>query len=185
MNLLKKYIIVFISAVLITACNPHKKLVSSNEKKKETNSHAAKVLSASSIQAKYSTLLNVNTDDIRNIALYSLIDDWYGTTYKYGGCDKNGIDCSNFAAVLYQEIYKKKIQGSSSAIFNQCDPVAKDHLQEGDLIFFKINSKDISHIGVYLQNHKFIHATTQKGVMINDLNEPYYLNYFYKAGRLR
>ena len=182
----KNYITLLIAAALITACSPHKKLASAKNKNNTSpESPANNTTSSTGIQTKYSALLDVKKTEIQNISLYALIDEWYGTAYKYGGCDKNGIDCSNFAAILYQEIYRKKIQGSSASIFNQCHPISKEELQEGDLVFFKINSHTISHIGVYLQNNRFIHATTQKGVMINDLNEPYYLKHFYKAGRLK
>ena len=63
--------------------------------------------------------------------------------------------------------------------------VSKSNLEEGDLLFFKIDGDKISHIGVYLQNNKFVHATTKKGVMIDDLDEAYYKKYYYKAGRLK
>jgi lipoprotein Spr len=179
MNILKKYTcLIFFPAFILASCSPHKKLVGSKEEK-----HHA--ISEAQLKKKYSTLLNVDEQKIESIKLYALIDDWYGTAYKYGGCDKNGIDCSNFVAVLYQEIYNKSLKGSSAAIFNQCMPVAKNELQEGDLLFFKIDSKSISHIGMYLQNNKFVHATTKKGVMIDDLDEAYYKAHFYKGGRLK
>lgn len=167
-----------IAGIIATGCSPRKKLASSGSAHHSTGSHAA-------LQTKYSTLLNVEKDNISNVPLYTLIDDWYGTAYKYGGCDKSGIDCSNFATILYREIYKKIIKGSSASIYNQCLHVPKTELQEGDLVFFKIDKQTISHIGVYLQNNKFVHATTQRGVMINDLNEPYYLKYYYAGGRLK
>ncbi|HET8962724.1 MAG TPA: NlpC/P60 family protein [Chitinophagales bacterium] len=139
----------------------------------------------SQIKVKYGALLNVNEKQIKNANLYLLIDDWYGTRYKYGGCDKNGVDCSNFVSIIYQQVYHTFLKGSSASIFGQCKPVNKNELKEGDLVFFKIENKHISHIGMYLQNNKFVHATTKKGVMINDLDEPYYAKYFYKAGRFR
>lgn len=181
MKSIRNYLIFLILTGWLTACSPHKKITTATGK---TASESPDV-SNTAIQSKYSALLNVDKDAIQQLNLYRLIDEWYGTAYKYGGCDKNGIDCSNFVGVVYQEIYKKKIQGSSASVYNQCNPVVKDQLREGDLVFFKIDHQTISHVGVYLQNNKFIHATTQKGVMINDLNEPYYSSYFYKGGRLK
>ena len=52
-------------------------------------------------------------------------------------------------------------------------------------MFFKIESDKVSHIGVYLQNNKFVHASTKKGIHIDDLDEPYYKKYFYKGGRIK
>ena len=75
--------------------------------------------------------------------------------------------------------------GSSASIYHQCSAISKDKLKEGDLVFFKIDSKEISHVGIYLQNNKFIHATTKAGVMIDDLNEEYYRKYFKGGGAIK
>jgi cell wall-associated NlpC family hydrolase len=178
MRISKNSIYCIFIALAIASCSPHKKLTTSD---KHTNTST----STAQLKKKYSTLLNVDEQKIESIPLYVLIDEWYGTTYKYGSCDKNGIDCSNFAAVIYQEIYKKSLKGSSASIFNQCTAVSKNELQEGDLVFFKIEKNTISHIGVYLQNNKFVHATTKKGVMIDDLDEAYYAKSFFKGGRIK
>ncbi len=182
---ISKHIIYFFLSILSTliSCAPHKKLAISGENKNTTEKH--NTTSELQLKKKYSALLNVDETKITSIKLYALIDEWYNTPYKYGGCDKNGIDCSNFVAILYQEIYNQSVKGSSASIFNQCRVITKKELQEGDLLFFKIDKKTISHIGMYLQNNKFVHATTKKGVMIDDLDEPYYMNCFYKAGRLK
>ncbi|HET6227186.1 MAG TPA: NlpC/P60 family protein [Bacteroidia bacterium] len=181
MKYLKRHIfIICIFVSILSACRSHKQLSST-----ENKDGKASTTRPQQIKKSYAALLGVDENKIENVALYTLIDDWYGTNYKYGGCSKDGIDCSNFAGIIYQEIYKKKLTGSSAAIFNQCIPVKKDELQEGDLLFFKIEKNTISHIGVYLQNNKFVHATTKKGVMINDLNETYYKTYFFKGGRTK
>jgi lipoprotein Spr len=148
-------------------------------------SHSPSATPASKkIEKKYSEILGVSQSDISNTDLYLFIDEWYGVPYEYGGKNKNGIDCSNFTSTLYKTVYRKAVSGSSSAIFKQCQVVSKEDLKEGDLLFFKIEKDEISHIGVFLQNNKFVHATTKKGVMIDDLNEPYYKKYFFKAGRI-
>jgi len=56
-------------------------------------------------------------------------------------------------------------------------------LGEGDLVFFKIKKKRISHIGIYLGNNKFAHASVKNGVIISDMDEPYYQKRFYSGGR--
>ena len=140
--------------------------------------------SSSSIKKKYSQLLGVSEKEISNKKLYSFIDDWYGVPYKYGGKSKSGVDCSDFVSILYKNVFGKEISGSSASMSKQCKTISKDELKEGDLVFFKIDSKEISHIGIYLQNNKFIHATTKAGVMIDDLSEEYYKKYFESAGRI-
>ena len=138
-----------------------------------------------SLKKKYAALLGVNENEISNLALYRFIDDWYSTPYKSAGKTKAGVDCSGFVSVLYSQIYKKTISGSSASIFESCTVVSEKNLEEGDLVFFKINSDKISHIGVYLKNRHFVHASTHKGVIINSLDEAYYKKYFFKGGRLK
>jgi len=118
--------------------------------------------------------------------LYYEIYRWYRTCYRYGGNSKKGIDCSHFVNMLYEKIYGKKLNSSSGSIYAQCKPVkgGMDEAQEGDLVFFKIKKKRISHIAIYLQNGLFAHATTQAGVIISSITEPYYKRHFYKVGRL-
>jgi len=167
------------SCLLITSCRSNKEITKTENKQEKEKPAPSK-----KIEKKYAALLNVPESDISNTRLYSFIDEWYGVPYKYGGKNKSGIDCSNFTSTLYKDIYNKNLSGSSSSIFKQCKTVSKKELREGDLLFFKIEKDEVSHIGVYLQNNKFVHATTKKGVMIDDLNEAYYKKYFYKAGRL-
>lgn len=132
----------------------------------------------------YSTLMNTPPTYVRNnLYLYKFIDLWYGTPYRYGGTSQNGIDCSGFAKTLYQDVYHFEITRDGGSQFNECDVIDKDDMQEGDLLFFKIGSRHISHVAVYIGNGKFVHAASSKGVMISDLNEAYYKRYFFKAGR--
>jgi len=177
------FLLAFSVPLFVSSCS-HPKEIAKTET--PTPSHPGKERTGSSdrIEKKYASLLNVKEEQIDNVKLYAFIDDWYGVPYKYGGKNKSGIDCSNFTSTLYTKIYNKPITGTSASIFSQCKAVSKNDLKEGDLVFFKIEKDDISHIGVYLQNNKFVHATTKKGVMIDDLDEAYYKKYFYKAGRL-
>ncbi|MBI4946712.1 MAG: C40 family peptidase [Bacteroidetes bacterium] len=141
--------------------------------------------SKNNIEDKYSHLLGVNKENISDRKLYAFIDDWYGTPYQYGGKTKKGIDCSGFTILLYKEVFGKELCGTSSSLYNQCKKISKEELKEGDLVFFKIESKDISHIGIYLQNNKFVHASTKAGIIVNDLNEVYYKKYFAGGGRMK
>lgn len=139
----------------------------------------------SAVAEKYAAQLKVDTKNISNEKLYLFIDDWYAVPYKYAGFDKSGIDCSGFSCKLYENVYSKKISRASKDIYASCKEIAQSDLKEGDFVFFKIESKNVSHVGVYLQNGKFVHASTKKGVIINDLNEPYYKKYFFAGGRIK
>ena len=119
-----------------------------------------------------------------NPELYFEVYRWYRTCYRYGGDTNKGIDCSGFVNMLYEKIYGRKLNSSSAGIYTQCKPVKGGiaNAREGDLLFFKIKKKRISHVGIYLQNGKFAHASTQLGVVISNLDEKYYRKHFYKAG---
>lgn len=116
--------------------------------------------------------------------LYYSVYDWIGTHYKYSGSTKKGIDCSGFVSQMYKNAYCITLMGGSRDIWETVKPIERADLQEGDILFFKIKKNQISHVGVYLGNNKFAHASVHSGVTISDLNEEYYKKYFYKGGRL-
>jgi len=127
--------------------------------------------------------------DLRNCnkpELYFEIYRWYRTCYHYGGSNSKGIDCSHFVNMLYEKIYGITLASSAASIYTQCKPLKGGikNAQEGDLIFFKIRRKRISHVGIYLGDGKFAHASTKLGVIISEINEEYYHKRFYKAGRI-
>jgi murein DD-endopeptidase / murein LD-carboxypeptidase len=175
-----------IAGSLLTACSISQKTSKTDHsEKKESDEARAASEAEKALAEKYATLLNVEIGKLNNYNLYKFIDDWQGVPYKYGGRSKTGIDCSNLTSLLYNQVFSKDISGSCSSLFSQTNPINVKDLKEGDLVFFKIDGDKISHVGVYLHNNKFVHATTKKGVMINDLNEPYYKKYFYNAARIK
>lgn len=138
----------------------------------------------SELQKKYAQLLDVKPSSILDFKLYQFIDDWYHVPYKYAGRSRSGVDCSDFVSLLLDSVYDITFEGSSASMFTKTTPVKKEELQEGDLVFFKIAKNRISHIGFYLANHKFVHASVANGIIISDLDEAYYKKYFYSGGRL-
>jgi len=132
----------------------------------------------------FSQVMGVAISATSNTKMYQFIYDWLGTPYRLGGDTKKGVDCSGFAYQLYDKTFNTIIGSNSRNIFSMVNPINKVELKEGDLVFFKIKSKSISHVGVYIGDNKFAHASSSKGVMISNLNEPYWQRYFYKGGRL-
>lgn len=119
-----------------------------------------------------------------NISLYSFIEDWYGTPYRFGGDNRYGIDCSAFTRQLYNDVYNQPIVRTSIEQFSQVERIPTEDLKEGDLVFFKIHSKRISHVGVYLYDGKFVHASVSQGVVISDLGDSYWTRYYAGGGRM-
>jgi len=130
-----------------------------------------------------SQIMGVALSATSNMKLFHFVYDWIGTPSHFGGSSRKGIDCSAFTKELYSEVFNLDIRRNSRDIFSMVSPVSKDELKEGDLVFFKIHSRRISHVGVYLGNGRFAHASS-RGVAISSLSDAYYNRYFYKGGRL-
>jgi murein DD-endopeptidase / murein LD-carboxypeptidase len=130
-----------------------------------------------------SQIMGVALSATSNMKLFHFVYDWIGTPYRFGGSSKNGIDCSAFTKELYSQVFNMDIERSSRDIFSMVSPVRRDDLKEGDLVFFKIHSRRISHVGIYLGNNRFAHASS-KGVAISSLDDSYYSRYFYRGGRM-
>ncbi len=118
-----------------------------------------------------------------SLKLHDFIFDWIGKPYRFGGESKRGIDCSAFARELYARVMNQYIPRNSRQQFKYVKPINKEELQTGDLVFFKIKTRDISHVGVYLSDNKFIQSS-KSGVNVASLEHPYWKRYYYKAGRL-
>lgn len=130
-----------------------------------------------------SQIMGVALNATSNVKLFQFVYDWIGTPYHFGGSSKHGIDCSGFTKELYEKVFNLDIKRNSRDIFSMVSPVAKDDLKEGDLVFFKIHSRSISHVGIYLGDGRFAHASS-RGVAISNINDAYYSRYFYRGGRM-
>lgn len=163
---------------------PTKKPVKKNETR-SLDAGDTRDRSFAQLQFKYAILLDVPIEEIDDEKLFSFIESWYGTPYRYGGFTKEGVDCSGFTQALMSNIYQVNVPRISAEQYNQSKRISRKQLEEGDLVFFKTNGSSISHVGVYLRNNKFVHASTSAGVMINDLSDDYYARRFAGSGRVR
>ncbi len=118
-----------------------------------------------------------------NIDLFNALYPLMGTPHRIKA-GREGLDCSGLVKKLYNEVFGTHLKGGSRDIFRMTSEILVEELKEADLIFFKINSNHINHIGIYLGNNKFAHSSSVSGVVINDFSKNYYQTYFYKAGRL-
>ncbi len=150
--------------------------------KKYSNDNNPEVERASSLQLKYAQLLNTDVEEIQDIPLYQTIDDWYGTRYKYGGTSKTGIDCSAFVQTVFISVFGVTLPRTARDQYKSTRRISRTELQEGDLLFFNTTG-GVSHVGIYLTNNKFVHASVS-GVTISDMFEPYYVKHFISAGRV-
>lgn len=180
MRLLRFYLVLLLTLSL-SSCGIFGK------KSKITDSAKSKAEKASkkAILNKYSEKLGAR---VTNGELYMVIDGWMGVPYKYGGKDKGGIDCSHFICEILRSAFyfPSEYYFPSSRLAEQGIKIEAKEAKEGDLIFFAINQKSkISHVGIYLANNKFVHASTSNGVMISSLDENYYKNRLAYMRRLK
>ena len=145
--------------------------------------------------ALLSTLLLLNTtvqatetrspDVIQEIPLYAL--SLIGTPYRYGGSHpETGMDCSGFVSHVYGQVAGIQLPRSSQEISQHGTALEPVDLQPGDLVFFNTLSRAFSHVGVYLGENRFIHASSSQtgAVMVSDMNQPYWSKRFDGARRL-
>jgi cell wall-associated NlpC family hydrolase len=138
-----------------------------------------------SILNKYAGLLGIMPKNITNTCLYEFIEKWYGANYRLGGTDTTGIDCSAFAQRLYNEIYGIDLDRTAKEQFSSCRRLKHPaEAKEGDLVFFHVHSRHISHVGIYLANDYFVHASSSQGVVISSLKDQYWHKFFAGCGRV-
>ncbi|WP_008582196.1 C40 family peptidase [Niabella soli] len=142
-----------------------------------------KALPATQLQIKYASLLNMMPGSITNNNLLETLDNWYGTRYVYGGTSKRGIDCSAFTREMYRSAYGIELPRTAHEQYGRVRKISTTELKEGDLVFFNTTG-GVSHVGLYLGNNKFAHASTSRGVTISDLYETYYITHYIGAGRI-
>ena len=140
-------------------------------------------------RAALSSKFGVEITKNDNIKLYRCVSSWLGTRYCTGGNTKAGVDCSGLAVAVYNEVYGKKIHRTVVDIYNEdVRHIRQGNLEEGDLVFFRTdgkNSKTPNHVGIYLKNGKFVHASSSRGVVVNSLEQEYYRKEFIKGGRVK
>jgi cell wall-associated NlpC family hydrolase len=116
-------------------------------------------------------------------SLQNEIQTWLGVPYKYGGNDKNGIDCSGLVCQLFKKVYQKSLPRTAKAQHEYCKKIHLHQIKEGDLIFFNFDEKGISHVGIYCGNGKFVHASVTKGVVYADIANPFFQKKMVGIGR--
>ena len=133
----------------------------------------------------------VNPEILAEIPFKKEVRKYYGSPYQRGGTGKNGIDCSGLSQKFYADVFGIELphnsfmQSRSDDIFEKAPPDV-DSLEPSDLLFFRGNTDRINHVGIYLSNGYFIHATSKHGVIISNLNEsPYYQHHLVTSRRIK
>lgn len=115
--------------------------------------------------------------------LYSQYEDWRGVRYQKGGLNQSGIDCSGFVHLTYKSKLGMHLPRTTSMQAKLGKQIHKNDLKAGDLIFFKTGSGS-NHVGIYLENNRFMHASQKKGVTISRLDHAYWITNYWKSVRI-
>lgn len=134
---------------------------------------------------------NLAEDSLRNFnftaeyrvkeMLYQQFREWEGTPYLYGGSTKRGIDCSALVQRIFASAFELNVPRSTYYQVKIGEKVDRKKLEVLDLVFFKLETG--RHVGIYLGDGKFIHASTSMGVIISTLENPYWSRNYWTARR--
>lgn len=137
--------------------------------------------------ARASVRLGMDIGMEDNHKLYVEAAEWIGVPYRGGGDTKRGTDCSGFTCQVYKKVYHTKLQRNTSGQRQESNKVSRRNLREGDLLFFtsRNSGRKVAHVGIYLKEGKFVHASTSRGVIVSHLDEKYYQTHWMSGGRVR
>ena len=108
---------------------------------------------------------------------------WRGTRHQMGGTGSRGIDCSGFVKAVYRDAFHIELPRTTSEQARVGKSVAFKDLQPGDLVFFNPPTYP-RHVGIFLTQSEFVHASKSKGVTISKIDAHYWGNYFWTARRI-
>lgn len=122
-----------------------------------------------------------NKNNPSNIAEYAM--SFIGSKYEYGACGSQAFDCSGFTMYVMNK-FNIKLPHSAKAQYSLGYEISKDQLLPGDLVFFATEDNNcITHVGIYIGDNNFVHASC-KGVIMSNLSESYYSNRYITGVRL-
>nr|WP_231894444.1 NlpC/P60 family protein [Vibrio tritonius] len=103
--------------------------------------------------------------------------------YRWGGNTQSGVDCSAFVQIAFQDAWQISLPRTTKSQSNTGKKINRKDAHYGDLVFFRINST-LEHVGVYIGNQRFMHASSSKGVIISRLDNPYWASKFWQFRRI-
>jgi len=111
--------------------------------------------------------------------------EWAGTPYVLGGQSRGGIDCSGFVQKTFIDRFNINLPRTTKDQAGYGKLVRKEDIQTGDLIFFKTGrGPNGYHVGIYVKEDKFLHASTKGGVIYSSMNSPYWKKAFWQVRRV-
>jgi cell wall-associated NlpC family hydrolase len=117
------------------------------------------------------------------VSLEAQHEDWKGVPYRYGGLSPRGVDCSGFVYLTFLSRLGMEVPRTTTELLQSGEKVKRDEIQVGDLVFFRTGPGN-RHVGIYMGNGDFLHASSSQGVMTSSLSNPYWHRRYWQARRL-
>ncbi|WP_439212410.1 bifunctional murein DD-endopeptidase/murein LD-carboxypeptidase [Duffyella gerundensis] len=165
-------------ATMLSACTSSNHGNTAQNENHEVNNHNGFLLQAS--QDEFEQM--VQNVDIKS-RIMEQYDDWKGVRYRMGGTTKGGIDCSAFVQRTFRDQFGLDLPRSTWEQKDTGKEITRTKLRPGDLVMFRAGSTG-RHVGIYLGNDNFVHASTSSGVMISNLNDSYWKRRYTEARRV-
>lgn len=121
--------------------------------------------------------------DLLYLVLLNEYQYWAGSPYQFGGNSKGGVDCSSLVQQVYRNTFNITLPRTTELQARQGYSIHKKDLKVGDLIFFKTGWNN-RHVGIYMGQGEFFHASTSKGVIMSKLESPYWKKYYWQSRRV-
>ncbi|ADO47789.1 bifunctional murein DD-endopeptidase/murein LD-carboxypeptidase [[Enterobacter] lignolyticus] len=165
-------------AVLLSACSS-----TNTAKNMHSETHAVGMDDPSSLQASQDEFESM----VRNLDVKSRLMEqyasWKGVRYRLGGDTRRGIDCSAFVQRTFRDQFGMELPRSTSEQQEMGRSIKRTQLRTGDLVLFRAGSTG-RHVGIYIGNNQFVHASTSSGVTISSMDEPYWNKRYNEARRV-
>jgi cell wall-associated NlpC family hydrolase len=111
------------------------------------------------------------------------LSSWRGVPYRYGGLGRSGVDCSGFVHLTFKSQFGVHLPRTTRDLSRTGVWVSRDDIRTGDMVFFK-TSPSVRHVGIYVDNGRFIHASKKKGVMMSHMGETYWAKRYWQSRRV-
>ncbi|MDR2225040.1 MULTISPECIES: bifunctional murein DD-endopeptidase/murein LD-carboxypeptidase [Providencia] len=108
---------------------------------------------------------------------------WKGVAYRLGGTTKSGIDCSSFVQRTFFEQFGVELPRTTSEQESSGKSVKRNNLKVGDIVLFK-TGRTMKHVGIYIGDEKFVHASTSSGVIVSEMSNNYWSKRYYASRRI-
>lgn len=139
--------------------------------------------------ARAGLLLGFDIDKDDDHRLYLEAAQWIGVPYRATGTTRAGVDCSGLTCGIYRNAYARQLSRNSGEQYSKdcITTVSRRSLRPGDLVFFSSPDagEKISHVGIYLKEGKFIHASSSRGVVVDNIDAAYWSRTLVSCGRPR